>query len=113
MFVQAYFDEAPEVAFGVIEREWFETRLRAQYNGTRADDYAWFALRNVVWASGSRIVLSKTANFRTASQTSRALFENALSVYTEIQFLRASMVAVQALILLVRMTFSRVVRIVF
>jgi hypothetical protein len=97
----------------VIERSCFETRLRAQYNGTKTDDYAWFALRNVVWATGSRIMLSKTANFRRASQTSRALFENALSVYTEIQFLRASMMAVQALILQVRLTCNRVVKIAF
>ena len=95
-----------EEAFGVVERPWFEFRLRAHFHGTMSDDKAFYALRNVIWAYGCRIMLSKTASFHEASQASWALFENALSVHTEILFVRASMVAVQALILMVRMFFG-------
>ncbi|KAF2101307.1 hypothetical protein NA57DRAFT_72748 [Rhizodiscina lignyota] len=98
--LKAYFEETPEEAFGIVERPWFESRLRAHFNGTIPDDKAWYALRNVIWASGCRIVLSKTASFREVSQASWAFFENALSVHTEILLVRASMVAVQALALM-------------
>jgi hypothetical protein len=91
-----------------VERPWFEARLRAHFSNGAAhaaqpDDKAWYALRNVLWAWGSRIVLSKTSGFRDVSKVSWALFENALSVHTETLFLRASSMAVQALILMVRM----------
>jgi hypothetical protein len=66
------------------------------------DDKAWYALRYVLWACGCRIALSKTTSFREASMASWVLFENALSVFTEILFSRASMMGVQALILMVR-----------
>jgi len=101
IFLQAYFEDTPEEAFGIVQRPWFESRLRAHFSGTIPDDKANYALRNVLWACGCRIVLSKTATFREAAQASWALFENALSVHTDILFLRGSMVEVQALILMV------------
>lgn len=97
----AYFDEAPEGPFGVVERSWFEARLQAHFAGTQPDDKAWFALRNVLWATGSRIVLSKTASFSQVRSISKSLFENALSVSAELMFFRDSLEAVQALILMV------------
>lgn len=109
----AYFEEAPEIAFGIVDRPWFESRLRAHISATIPDDKAWYALRNVLWACGCRIMLSKTASFREASQASWALFENALSVYTEVLFLRTSMMAVQALILMVVFFFDQVVMLRF
>jgi hypothetical protein len=102
----AYFEETPEEAFGIVERSWFESRLRSHFSGTMPDDKSYYALRNVLWARGCRIVLSKTTSFREASQASWAFFENALSVHTEILFLRGSMMGVQALILMVRMFFG-------
>jgi hypothetical protein len=99
---QAYFEEAPEAAFGVVERPWFESRLRAHFSGAKADDKYWYAFRNVLWASGCRILLSRTTTFSDACQTSWALFENALSAHTEILYLRSSMLGVQTLILMVR-----------
>ncbi|KAJ9610300.1 hypothetical protein H2200_005077 [Cladophialophora chaetospira] len=99
-YTKAYFEETPEEAFEIVDRSWFESRLRAHFSGAMPDDKALYALRNVLWASGCRIVLSKTASCREASRTSWALFENALSVHTEILFSRASMTGVQALVLM-------------
>jgi hypothetical protein len=65
-----YFEETPEQAFGILERAPFESRLRAHLSGTLPDDKAWYGLRNVVWASACRTMLSKTASFREASQIS-------------------------------------------
>lgn len=102
----AFFEEAPVQAFGIVDRVWFESRLRAHFNNSMPDDPSYYALRNVVWASGSRIVLSKTANsFSEIWKTSWAWFENALSVHTEVIFLGSFMTAVQVLILMVRTIF--------
>lgn len=101
-YTEAFFQRSPENAFGIVERPWFELRLRAHLNGTRSDDKVWYALRNVIWAIGSRIVLYKKPDFQNASHTSWGFFENALSVIADILFFRASMVGVQALILMVR-----------
>ncbi|KEF60683.1 uncharacterized protein A1O9_02244 [Exophiala aquamarina CBS 119918] len=101
-YTEAYFEEALDATFGIVERSWFESRLRAHFRGELPDDKSWYALRNVLWASGCRIALSKSSSlsFREISNASGNLFENALSVHTEIQVLRASMVGVQALILM-------------
>lgn len=67
------------------------------------DDPSYYALRNVIWATGSRIVHSKTANsFSETWRTAWGWFENALSVHTEIIFLGSFMTVVQVLILMVR-----------
>ena len=100
-YTKAYFDDSPENAFGIVERSWFESRLRAHFSGATPDNRAWYALRNALWACGCRIVLFRTSGFREASQTSWALFENALSVLPDILFFRASMTGLQALILMV------------
>ena len=88
----------------MVERTLFESRLRAHFSGTHnpvADDKGWYALRNMLWAHGCRIVLSKTRTFRETLQASWAFFENALSVHTETLFLHTSMMSVQAVILMV------------
>lgn len=65
------------------------------------DEPAWYALRNIIYATGSRIHLSKTSTFRAASQVSWEWFENALSVHTEILYFKTSLLGVQALTLMV------------
>lgn len=70
------------------------------------DDPSYYALRNIIWATGSRIVHSKTANsFSETWRTAWSWFENALSVHTEIIFLGSFMTVVQVLILMVRTVF--------
>lgn len=107
-YTQAYFDESTENAFGIVERSWFEIRLRSHFSGTTPDDRVWYALRNVLWACGCRIVLFRTSGFREASNTSWALFENALSALPDILFFRASIIGLQALILMVRFIIGRI-----
>lgn len=102
LFTLAFFEEAPEQAFSIVDCDRFEPRLRAHLNGAKTDDKAWYALRNIVLACGCRIALSKTASFSEASRSSWLYFENALSVYTDLVFLRGSFMIVQALILMVR-----------
>jgi len=98
----AYFEGAHEVAFGVVHRAWFEARLRTHFEvGSNDDDASWFALRNVIYAAGYRLELSRTKTFREACQASWGWFENALSAHTEILHYRTSLVGVQALILMV------------
>lgn len=65
------------------------------------DDPSWYALRNVVYASGCRIKASKTESYLEACEASWGYFENALSVYADLLFLESSMVAMQALVLMV------------
>ncbi|KIW84902.1 hypothetical protein Z517_00290 [Fonsecaea pedrosoi CBS 271.37] len=97
----AYFEEGSDLAWGLVERPVFESRLRAHFSGAHTpvtDDKGWYALRNIIWAHGCQIVLSKTRAFHDTLQASWALFQNALSVHTEIMFLHTSLMGVQALI---------------
>jgi hypothetical protein len=101
----AYFEEALDAGLGIVHRPWFEHRLKAHLDGQNDDeDPSWYALRNVIYASGSRIVLAKTKSFRQANQLAWRWFENALSVHTEILYFRTSLIGVQALTLMVRFT---------
>ncbi|KAH7068618.1 fungal-specific transcription factor domain-containing protein [Paraphoma chrysanthemicola] len=97
-FSTAYFEHAREVPFTIVNRTWFEGRLKAYQNGhITDDDPAWYALRNAVYASGARIEVSKTGTFHDAYQTAWAFFSNSLSVHTELLYFRTSLMAVQAL----------------
>lgn len=84
----------------------FETRLRAKsaHPSEFHDDSSWFALRNTVYASGCRDVLSKDPmkTFNEAQAEFWKYFENSLSVHTELTYTPASLTAVQALVLMVR-----------
>lgn len=85
-----------------MQRSWFESQLRAYLSGSNTDqEPAWYALRNVVYATGSRILVSKTGTFREACEVSWGWFENALSVHTEILYLKTSILGIQALALMV------------
>ncbi|EXJ79926.1 hypothetical protein A1O3_08211 [Capronia epimyces CBS 606.96] len=96
--VPAYFDEALDSALGIVHRPWFEAQLRSYLDGSINDsDPAWYALRNAIYASGSRVELSKTKTFLEANQTAWGWFENALAAHTEILYFRTSILGVQAL----------------
>ncbi|KAI1616602.1 fungal-specific transcription factor domain-containing protein [Exophiala viscosa] len=104
-FTRAFFEEALESALGIVHRPWFEMQLKSHFNGTISDaDPAWYALRNVVYAFGCRIELSKCSSFKEATQSAWDWFENALSVHTEVLYFRTSIVGVQALTLMAYFT---------
>ncbi|KAM0664910.1 hypothetical protein ACQRIU_006294 [Beauveria bassiana] len=77
-YAKTYFDEAAEQSFGIVERLWFEARLRKHLDGTVSDDTGWFALRNAVWALGARLSISKTSTYGQTLSKSWLFFENAL-----------------------------------
>ncbi|KIW09874.1 hypothetical protein PV08_11975 [Exophiala spinifera] len=100
-YTEAYFEEASDAALGIVRRSWFESRLRSFYNdSTTDDDPSWYALRNIVLASGCRIVVAKEATYNDAQQESWSYFENALSVHSELLCFRSSVMGVQALTLM-------------
>ena len=90
---------------GIVHRGWFESRLRNHHSATSQDDEdpGWYALRNTIYASGCRIMMSADRNFKQSSIAALGYFENALSVHTEILYSRTSIVGVQALTLMVCM----------
>jgi hypothetical protein len=98
----AYFELAPDAAFGIVHRPWFESRLRAHLEGRiTEDDPSWYALQNTIYAYGCRLELSKRMGFRDAYQASWGWFENALSAHTEILYFQTSLIGVQALAVMV------------
>lgn len=94
----AYFDESHDAALGIVHRPWFEMKLRSHFiSSSSKDDPAWYALRNIVYASGCRIVTSKVATFHEAQQASWPFFENSLSVHTQLLYWQTTVTGVQAL----------------
>ncbi|OAL34609.1 hypothetical protein AYO20_06026 [Fonsecaea nubica] len=101
----AFFDQGLDAIFGCIHRQAFEQKLRAQYESKLpsgpAQDAAWYALRNTVYAAGCRITLSEgaypSAFFEARTQAWR-YFENALSVHTDLVYGRSGITAIQALL---------------
>lgn len=103
-YTAAYFAEAPEAAFGVVNRLRFEAMLRKHFQGSLLsveNDRAWYALRNVIFAYGCRISLSKTASFSKANDESEGWFFNALAVHTDLLYFHTSIMGVQALTIMV------------
>ncbi|KAL5313078.1 hypothetical protein ACEPPN_019505 [Leptodophora sp. 'Broadleaf-Isolate-01'] len=98
----AYFEQAFESAFDIIDRAAFETRLKAQFSGTESShDPAWYALRAVVYAFGCRNAAYRETvpeSWGDAQRKSWRYFENALSVYTELVHFRSNISMVQALL---------------
>ncbi|CZR52471.1 uncharacterized protein PAC_02348 [Phialocephala subalpina] len=106
-YAKVYFEECPEAAFDVVFRSSFEARLRAHFedgsNTAHDEDASWYALRNIVYASGCRAELGKaTATYSSTFQSAQIggykYFENALSRHTELMFCRTGLMAVQALV---------------
>ena len=89
--------------FEMVPRSWFDARLNAHINNPESDDKdpSWYALRNVIFAHGSRIYMTGKASFAEICQRSWSLFENALSVQLDITYSRSSLRGVQALTLMV------------
>ena len=97
-----FFEHASEAAMGILEQSWFKTRLQLHFaEPKRGFDASWYALRNIVFAFGCRIEMAKTASYSDAARVSIGLFENALSVQTDMLHLHSTLMSVKALILMV------------
>jgi hypothetical protein len=101
----AYFEESFEAAYGFVDRSEFFTYLSAHFRNDEniKNDPAWHALRNTVYASGCRLVLSKneTSHYSEIQKEAWGYFQNAMSAHTELLFTFTSMMAVRALIAMV------------
>lgn len=111
-YVRAYFNETVEGDVGLIHRPYFEARLKAHFGQAQMQpieqDPAWYALRNIVYAAGSRFLSWKRpfSGFRYDEGPGWKYFTNAFSVYTELHFCRTSLMAVQALAAMVSPAFA-------
>lgn len=90
---------------GVLVRQDFENRLRRHFDPTSSPvlDPSWFALRNTVYALGTRLLLSKRGhNPRVIHAQAGRYFEAALSVLTKLIFSPGNdLTSIQALALMV------------
>ncbi|KAH7351463.1 fungal-specific transcription factor domain-containing protein [Pyrenochaeta sp. MPI-SDFR-AT-0127] len=102
IYMNAYFQQSLESVFAVINRGQFETRLDSFFaSGQKNDDAEWYALRNAVYASGCKVYLAQqcqTDSFDLSQAESWKYFENALSVHTELVYMRSGLMAIQALV---------------
>ncbi|EXJ59415.1 uncharacterized protein A1O5_12296 [Cladophialophora psammophila CBS 110553] len=105
-YVEGYFEQSYDAVFGIVHRPSFEARLHAHFENPTAaaqdDGPSWFALRNIIFAAGSRCVLAAdpTVSFVQAEVQAAQYFQNALSVFSEIIFGHSGFTAVQALALM-------------
>lgn len=102
-YTAAYFEHCFESIFGVVYRPEFEARLHAHFqNGASspADDVAWYALRNTVYAAGCRQILLKDGitSYADAQAEASRYFENALSVHTDLIYGPSGLEAIRALV---------------
>lgn len=87
---------------GIVNQVLFETQLQAYLDGsTSGTEVAWHALRNAIYAAGSRIYLSETRTSKDANQVAWGYFENALALHTETLLFQTSITSVQALTIMV------------
>lgn len=104
---QAYFDCDAATIFRIIDRSKFENRLREQFkSGTvnANDDSPWYALRNMVYALGSRFILTRGPQrrpFVEVQECGLKYFKNALSVIVDLMYTETSITAVQSLLVMV------------
>jgi hypothetical protein len=106
LLTKAYFEESFEATFQTVDQQKFEARLEEQHKRTsQGDDPAWYALRNIVFAFGCRIVSFKSHSWTEAQDFSHGYFENALSVEPDLLHGPSRMVAIQALLVMVSMHF--------
>lgn len=72
--------------------------------GQDNDDAEWYALRNAVFAAGCKTSLSEESS-REAIETLQFMswqyFENAMSVHTDLIYMRSGLMAIQALLAMV------------
>lgn len=88
---------------GVVDQPKFEDRLRAHFSESSLshDEPCWYALRNAVYASGSRAEYSKACHsvgYDEAQERGWRYFENALSVQTDLLYGETDITAMQALL---------------
>lgn len=114
-YTDAYFEHDPDAFYGIIFRPTFEHLLRSFKKGLMSgpeNDVAWYALRNIVYAAGCRMlsVTSSSGCTTSCSELSQSwrYFLNALSVHTELVYCRTSLMAVQALTAMVRLSTFRI-----
>lgn len=84
----------------MVYRPDFEARLAQHFAGNLSeDDASWYALKNVVYATGCRTFLAKqnVLSWREIQQRSWPFFENSLSVYVELLYTPTGLMAVRAL----------------
>lgn len=100
----AFFEETWEAKLAIVHRDDFEALLREYFRGPAQKGHlAWFALRNTVFACGYRSILVKDpgVSFSEAQVKAGRLFNYALSVLTQILLPPSSLLAIQALTLMV------------
>ncbi|OAL46312.1 hypothetical protein IQ07DRAFT_546322 [Pyrenochaeta sp. DS3sAY3a] len=104
LYTAAYFEKTLEGSFFIIDRSTFEDRLKRHYENLPADDdeqeedHAWYALRNIVYASGCRNVAHESCTWTDAQAQSVKYFENALSVETDLIHREHGLASIQALL---------------
>ncbi|KAF2827187.1 hypothetical protein CC86DRAFT_369390 [Ophiobolus disseminans] len=101
LFTRAYFDESLEATYHIIDQASFEQQLREHYNNALCDKTpGWYALRNVVFASGCRIATYKSCTWMEAQTLAQGYFDNALSVEADLLHGTPGILAIQALIIM-------------
>lgn len=101
--ITAYFDESVEATYQTIDRSDFLARLKKHYEDSVHDeDPGWYALRNVVFASGCRITSSKSCTWTEAQILAKGYFDNSLSVEADLLHGTRGLIAIQALLMMVR-----------
>lgn len=110
-YVRAFFEipfSQSENFLLVVPRTYVERRLRTHIenvkNGVKDDDVSWYALRNAIYATGCRsyiLARDPSSKFRIAVGHGWQYFERALSVHVELVYKRASLMTLQALLVLV------------
>jgi hypothetical protein len=108
----AFFGESIEHAWGLVQRRAFETRLEKHYKHPLPRIYdqnvSWYALRNTVFAIGSRLALSPKhllPSFMDAQRQSWPFFENALSVQVDLMYMPSGTANIEILLLMVSSSF--------
>lgn len=100
-----FFEESIEGTINIIHRPSFEARLRAHFDVEEKieADPAWYALRNMVYAFGSRLSAtdSPANSWIEAQLLGWQYFQNALSVHSDLIYSCSSILAVRALFCMV------------
>ncbi|CVL13527.1 uncharacterized protein FPRN_12080 [Fusarium proliferatum] len=106
-WTQAFFEESVEHAWGLVPRRAFEMRLEQHYKHPCPQIYdqnvSWYALRNIVFAIGSRLALSPTRlvpNLMDAQKQSWPFFENAFSVQVDLMYMPSGIINIEIFLLM-------------
>ncbi|KAJ8117753.1 hypothetical protein OPT61_g1124 [Boeremia exigua] len=97
----SYFHQSVEAVFALVDEAQFKGKLEQNFFGNaNSDEAEWYALRNAVYASGCKVHMvqsSPTNSFESSQNSSWKYFENAMSVHTELIYMRSGLMAIQAL----------------